>query len=514
MKLKITLLFYFTFTLFVNAQVSVALSPTKPVEVVDADKLVSVEAFKKLLFQDLNFAILGENTPAQGFSTELTDNSSKLSVKGFVKRGTNWLVTIDGNFAVDKGVYFFDEDGGSKQANFAVNYFYVFGYNRNFISAKDLAVQRALINRNFLEKDTIYKVYENFYKLHDLMVAVNLPTDTLYGNDYVVKAHENNKQIILNKSMYTPRTTNSELGKLITEFELENKHNNSIHKDNFNIINIRTVDQQQNKTTTNQNIKLNFVIDGKIINPKKLLEVYKKALADVKAIHATVEDLELKNGADKWTRKQFFYLGFSPYYQRENLTVFNYIEGASFNDFFSDQRGDLYGVNASLNWFSQSSKYLFYLRALTSVGRGSNINSFSKRTYVYNDIIGNGTTIANEKVGYINGRGESYGYGTATSGSFEAYGMRNGYGLFVKLGYNTVDFKDNSRFKRVERYPFRAGVLFNLKSTSKKKNLLTLQLFIDRSNLKLSPTPSDPTKADDWRFGFKIGLPINIQSKL
>ena len=56
------------------------------------------------------------------------------------------------------------------------------------------------------------------------------------------------------------------------------------------------------------------------------------------------------------------------------------------------------------------------------------------------------------------------------------------------------------------------GLLLNLKSNDKTKNIITLQVFVDRSDLKKSPTPKVNPDEDDWRFGFKVGLPINLKS--
>jgi hypothetical protein len=508
MKLKITLVLCLILFSCCYAQ-----DGSKTSKELDADELVSDAAFKELLFQDLNFLILGDNAPAQGISTELTDGSSQLSVKGLVKTSTNWLLTVDGNFAVDEGIYFFDEDNGSKQANFAVNFFYASRYSRNFSSGNTPAVQRALVNRNYIIKDTIYKSYEKFYKLHDLMKAVKLPVDSLYTDQHVIEKHEKNTEIINNKSVYTSVTDTSDLINLVKEFKLEATKNETSYDVKFLITNIK-YNQTQNNKLTELPVELELSIDSITVNPIKLIAMYEKTLKELKALSDTIKEMELKNGEGKWTSKKIIYYGISPYYQRESLTIFNYMDGVGFDQFFNDTRGDLYGLNASLNWFYQSKNWLVYIRGLAGVGRGSNISSFKKRTYVFDDAIGNGTSVANEKVGYTNGRGESYEYGTTTSAMIEAYGTWKNIGLFGQLGYNNLNFKDDKNIKNIERYPFRAGILFNLKSTDKTKNLLTLQIFADRSDVSIDPTPADPTKAGDWRFGFKIGLPINTKSEL
>ncbi|PZW39033.1 hypothetical protein LX95_02173 [Mesonia algae] len=53
----------------------------------------------------------------------------------------------------------------------------------------------------------------------------------------------------------------------------------------------------------------------------------------------------------------------------------------------------------------------------------------------------------------------------------------------------------------------RLGILFNLKNKEKDKPLVTIQTFLDRADLSLSPNGKD----NDLRFGLGIGLPINLK---
>ena len=85
----------------------------------------------------------------------------------------------------------------------------------------------------------------------------------------------------------------------------------------------------------------------------------------------------------------------------------------------------------------------------------------------------------------------------------------NGYGIFGQLGYTGQNF-DSGISGDKDRYNLRAGLLFNLKNKDKLKNIFTLQLFADRSDLELAPNGDDA----NLKFGVKIGLPININSAL
>lgn len=502
MKLKFILLSVsMLFIVKVYAQVD-------PIEL-NANELVSNNAFNKLLFNDLNFLILGENTPSQGFSTELTDGSSKLSLKGLILSKSNWLLTIDGNFSVDEGVYFFDEDGGSKQASFALNLFFAGNYTRNFNSANTPSVKRTLLNRNFLVKDTIYKAYEKFYKLQSLVSYVKIPISVIKDSEKVI--------INSNKPRYKVYEDALVLEKFIEDFNLENKSRDLSFDTNFKIINID--DSGQTQSTKKDTIvinPLNFKIGNTIVNPKKLIEAYEKSLAQINSLSTTVENLEIENATGKWTSKSVYYLGISPYYQRENITTFSFEEGVAFDKLFSDNTGDLYGLMASGNYFRQNKNWLGYARLLGKVGRGSNLASLNKKTYVFNTIIGNNggedIIVTNEKVGYSNSRNEDYTYGVESSVMIEAYGTYKNIGLFGQIGYNNLNFRNNTNVKNMERYPFRAGILLNLKDET--KNIITLQVFVDRSDLSIDPTPRDISKNDDWRFGFKIGLPIFVKNQL
>ena len=81
-------------------------------------------------------------------------------------------------------------------------------------------------------------------------------------------------------------------------------------------------------------------------------------------------------------------------------------------------------------------------------------------------------------------------------------------GLFGRIGYENIKFNRGSSADDIEKYPMRIGVLFNLKNKEKDKPVVTIQAFLDRTDLNLDPT-SDPD--NDLRFGLGIGLPINIK---
>ena len=102
-----------------------------------------------------------------------------------------------------------------------------------------------------------------------------------------------------------------------------------------------------------------------------------------------------------------------------------------------------------------------------------------------------------------------YEYGTSNSVKLETYyyPFNIPIGLFGILSYEYINFSRLKDVQDKELSPMRLGVLFNLKNKEKDKPLVTIQAFLDRTDLSLSPNGRD----NDLRFGLGVGLPINIR---
>ncbi|WP_299311414.1 hypothetical protein [uncultured Aquimarina sp.] len=65
------------------------------------------KTFRKISFEDLNFLIVGENTPQQGLVFELKVNNSIIKASGLLKNDSKFIASLDEQFLYDSGNLFF-----------------------------------------------------------------------------------------------------------------------------------------------------------------------------------------------------------------------------------------------------------------------------------------------------------------------------------------------------------------------------------------------------------------------
>ncbi|WP_298539476.1 hypothetical protein [uncultured Aquimarina sp.] len=481
-KITLSILIMLLYSLIVNSQIEDK-----------SNNLVSPGAFNKLVFQDLNFLVVGENTPQQGVLFELKEEKSLIKASGYLKSFNFGFFTVDGDFSVDNGVYFFDENDGSKKSKFTLNFYSGIGKSsRKYDNLKDVDIQRAFIKKNLFLQDSLTKYFYRYDDLRKEMIAHNLPVDKLTSSyDKMKKELKKKYKIDIDDPKYLKQKVDTDLSVYSTKTRGNNRN---------------LIVNKAGNAVFNQVLK-----DG--VDVLKLIQDYEKAATKLDSVISIAQKKEIEITNKSWNSKLIPFFGVSAFYQRESTTLYEPIAGGSFGDFFNDITGDLYGVSGSFNvvkqWKDQS---YFVARGLTSFSRSSNIDEFTQQTITLNtptgDIIdGNPVTIANSKKGYVGDN--SYAYGFKQSYSTEVYFAWRNLGAFVNVGYDNIMFSEESGVTDLESYPGRLGLLFNLKSKDDLKTILTLQVFVDRKDLDEAPRDKNGR-----RFGFKVGLPINISKKL
>jgi hypothetical protein len=233
----------------------------------------------------------------------------------------------------------------------------------------------------------------------------------------------------------------------------------------------------------------------------KLFKDYDDAIERLENINEEVNDYQIKTFKDIWIYEFNHYFGTSPYYEREELDIYDGSQTV-FSDRFIDTKGDLYGMNLNLNqvWRYKSGLF-FIIRELVTLGRGSNFKDFKKKDYVFNSLpepVENGMMVEEQKkTGYYEKNGLPYQYGFLQKYGVELFLSYKVVGLYGKFGYT----KNEALFKK-DALPLETGFIINVKS--EKKNVVSILLFVAREDLKIHPDL-------DTNFGFKIGLPINIR---
>lgn len=490
-------------------------APTKtrqPLNNQKSNNLVSPSAFNTLARRSLNFLILGENGTNQGLELELNEERTEISASGYVNVG-RMLGTIEGDFKVNDGVYFFDQSDKATKATFTFN---LFGTSeaRNYEVKNQLDSQLAYIKKAIYEVDSV-EYYKKNYALLKAFIKKELKIefDDYCGSKKIprkyrnyckdLKKSEELKQLYDISSFKLGKDEISEISKKYTK-DAENGDRK------FDIIGI----DKDGDTISDDDWPITIKLDKKI-NYVKLIKDFEKFESRYLALRDSLNNHEINSVKDIWTRKKVTFGGGSIFYSREILPLFDQEStSSSFDDRFMDERGNLFGIKGQLNRLWQNSNSSFFLiRGLAGLSKGSNFDSFTKRTFGISQTTGeplenDEIIIEQSKEAYVSD--SPYEFGFRQDYSFELYWkFWENIGVFGTIGYNRTGF-DSDEVSSVERYPLRTGLLLSLNSKKDKDVLLTLQLFLDRTDLNLYPSGEE----GDLRFGFRVGLPVNIGKNL
>lgn len=477
----------FLFSIFSFAQ------ETTTIEYSDDGNLVSGEAFKEFINNKFSYLLLGENSPQQGVSTTLKDDGTNIKINGtFLKKGTS-IFTLEADLTTTEGIYFFDDDKGSKKARIGINWF-----------------------RNIHSTSGYYKQDENEKQYIALKIFELITTADSKDRKLIELIKETN----LSRDKKNDAKILKKINSLKTRYNISDNATISIDTDKYKKTPTKNIILKRkpkiSKTDTIQEIAIDSTNK---YNITLLLEDYlKNRESIIDSLEKQIIKLELDQAKDNWGSQRIWFFGLKPYYQRESFRRFQYDETIPFTKMFNDQRGDVYGFESSLNFSFQRSakgnKYIphrIFTRLRFGANRTSNVSSFKNSTLgltteLGNDSEGNPITFTNADSAFIGDK--TYEYGVGTSFNFDIYIFPSKdipIGVFAELGYEYINF---SRYKPVsdkEISPLRAGLLFNI-NNKKDKSVVTLRAFFDRTDLSLSPKGKDK----DLKFGFGLGLPFNF----
>ncbi|TXK80163.1 hypothetical protein [Mesonia sp. K4-1] len=468
----------------------------------EPEQLVSAAAYNKMISQNFSYLLLSENSPQQGISATLNDKGSNLKINGLLYNGASGVLTMEADLTSTNGVYFFDEEEGGQQAKISFNYYrsllFLSGYTKpDYL--KNTTHRLAIL-------EAILEAKNKHDKYYELLTDPKITSTNFSG---------------LERDIDTSHIQIYEKLKAITALYI-----NDQEAKGFDALPSREVDTKELKLTKTETISLEEVakthtITSTQFNIGKLLSVYKANETYIlNKLEEELIDLELKAAESQWNSKHNTFFGVTPFYKRESFRSFSLDPSQSFSNMFSDTKGDLYGITFSLNYnYERKKKYgfkffphRFFIKASTSAGRASNISSFSNSTLNFTqslgtDVNGNPIIFTKDDAAFIGDA--SYEYGTSNSVKLETYyyPFNIPVGLFGIISYEYINFSRQKNVKDKELSPMRLGVLFNLKNKEKDKPLVTIQTFLDRTDLSLSPNGRD----NDLRFGLGVGLPINLK---
>lgn len=468
----------------------------------EPEQLVSAAAYNKMVSQNFSYLLLSENSPQQGISATVNDKGSNLKINGLLYNGAPGVVTMEADLTSTNGVYFFDEEKGGQQAKISFNYY------RSLLSLSKYNKPNYLKNstNRLAILEAILEAKNKHDKYYDLLTDPNITSTNFSG---------------LQKDIDTSHIQINEKLRALTA-----RYINDQEVEGFDALLSREVDTKELKLTNTETLSLEEKLKTHKIttnqyNISKLLSAYKTNENYIlNKLEEELIDLELKSAESQWTSKHNTFIGITPFYKRESFRRFNLDPTQSFSNMFTDTKGDLYGITFSINYNYERKKnygfklfpHRFFIKASTSAGRASNISSFSNSTLNFTqslgtDVNGNPIIFTKDDAAFIGDA--SYEYGTSNSFKLETYyyPFNIPIGLFGIISYEYINFSRLKDVKDKELSPMRLGILFNLKNKEKDKPLVTIQTFLDRTDLSLSPNGRD----NDLRFGLGIGLPINIK---
>lgn len=492
------------------------------------DGLISRAAFSNAVSQDLNFLIFDKLTPQSGISATAKEDGTQIVLSGQLYSGNYGLLTAAADLSSTKGVYFFDQDKGGNDASISLNFFK--GYNSKYVYniKNDLGLIDINLQSVKLISDAKTKMDTIFSLLSQYIVIKNVTGRSISGSQ--TKEFDLDNILVKDDSSTTTDdyTKTKEFialnDKLIS---LSQTYINSQDSEGFDNLPPGTFDikpftkKPENLTSTKINYT-NAKGEAKVINIEyntNLQALIKEYLKFKSYVYKQLEDEIIKNqlssAASYWTSKHLFFFSAHPFYKRESFTTLN-----SRNLTFDEIQGDIFGITINLINYSyqnldKSKKWYmprsWFVRTGLTASRSSNRSDFRESNLSISQNVGtdsngnmiNATSTRNAFIGDA-----QYQYGNTLGLTFETYYYPANFpiGLFGSIGYSSLKFPKDSGIKNKEIAPLRLGLLAKIKNTDAKKDIVTLQLFLDRTDLSLAPNGGDK----DLRFGIGLGVPINF----
>lgn len=447
--------------------------------------LLSTGAYTKMISEELNYLILGETSPQQGFGFTLNDDKSNLKISGLLTEWNKSLLTTEADLTASDGIYFFDENGGSKQSKISINYFHNIINRSVYIDDHDESYTMKLL----LIQEVLKENAGKYNELLRILTSYNLPIDEKHRN-----------------------SAKSELVKVFKKFKLNYDSKNSY---NFNL------KDYKRKSTEKVWVKNKFVDKQTDYNLSKVYEEYRKAVYHINnKLEDEIYEIERRVVKNHWTSHKLFFIGAKGFYQRESFRRFTYDSALEFSKMFSNEKGDVFGGEMSLNfnynmetrnrWWQPNN---LFIRVNGKFRRASNISRFKNNSINTNSFIGNdvnGTPINSSGTdnAYIGDSLYEYGFGTSIGIDLYVFPSKKiPLGLFLELSHEYISFDKDKEIDDIQLSPLRTGILYNLKNKEKDKPIVTISLFMDRTDLSLSPNGND----NDLKFGVGVGIPVNFR---
>ncbi|SIS71002.1 hypothetical protein SAMN05421766_103532 [Zobellia uliginosa] len=503
-KLVCTLFYCLIFTKFGLSQDVIIKKKEEP---------VSNSAYSSKISKHLNFLLLGDNSPQQGISAVVNEKKTNVKISGLLYSGNKGVLSVEADLAASNGIFFLDQEKGSDQGKITFNFY------KNVCSFSEYYKEKRIdkLTSKLEIVEILHKQLSEYNKLKEAVEEIEIQFLSEEKNKNGVEDEDEVIEELKYLIGYHINDQEAEAFKVLEESVFD-KTIYELKEDGFTI---RLKEKETDKENTKDSKKKDDTSKKEKAGQNKTLKDFRaKRITILKGLRDSIISTELKNAETLWAGNHIVFLGISPFYERQGLKRFSYDDSKSFKDMFTSEKGNIYGITLSVNYSlekGEASKSIFkpenlFIRLSTSLGRASNFSNFKNSTLNINtplgsDVNGNPVIFTNSDTAFIGDSGFEYGFSSSLSLEAYYYPFKVPVGLFGKIGYENIRFNRGSTLDNIEMYPMRLGVLFSLKNKEKDKPLLTIQTFLDRTDLNLDPSQPD----NDLRFGIGIGLPINIK---
>ena len=474
---------------------------------------VTPKTYNKIIGESFSYLLLGENSPTTGISTTLKEDGTNIKISGNLMAKKWGILSVEADLSADNGIYFIDQEEGSEQGKFTLNFNTRIGYKISSYSEKN---QRNIISKNLKILDKITRAKSKYLGLKAILNSMKEQDRSLKSLMHSIQDNNDNQE---NSQKRDDNKYEEKLKELVKYYiNDEGSTYNQVLKSLFDESEYKLKEKHKGYNTVYlRNTELTIPKDYDYV---KVLEDFNEVCNYIeKDLEEDIAQIETENIGPRMAATHIWFLGISPYYERETATSFELDGTKKFSDMLTDNKGDLYGLKVSINYSMQKNKgsknwikpELFFGRISLSTGRTSNISSLRNKNLTLSSSLGSdidGDTIyySNVRKAYIGDK--PYEYGSSYKLGMEAYCYPvrpiKWFGLFIRTGYEHIDF---SSMEDKKLTPFRTGALFNIKNSDAKKPSLIIQAFLDWRDINLDTGE----ESEDPRFGIGIGMPINIK---
>ncbi|WP_228851455.1 hypothetical protein [Aegicerativicinus sediminis] len=490
-----TLVFTITLSLFTGDLI--AQSPPDTIsKITDSKVPFTPGAFDKYLIDQLSFLILGKGNLQTGFGFELNKEKTDLKFNGLLLNSPKSLLTAEATFKAKEGFYFFDEEKGGSQASISLVYHVLFGKNVSSFVKRDEQDRKLLM----------VSIYNKLWRteLHYHYLKTILDSYNLYKENAKVKSTLDTLKKQYN--LITPALPKFD----ILQPDQAKGVDIKAYLKNGNLGPLEIVDHDQTIKT----------IESSMYDLEKVLTDFKaKETYILKDLEKELFGLERTYTNPSAMGTHLNYLSFEGYYERESLNLFHFDNTLSFGKMFQEERRDNYGLKASFNYYylkgPKGWKWVpnnGYIKIGGFAGRGTNFSKLTQKeletvSVIGEDVNGNSIELKDTKKAYSGETPYVYGFKYGLFADAYALFFKQKFGVFGEIKYENISFGDETGVDDIDLLPLRLGILYTFKSKEKDATFLVARIFMDRTDLGLSPNKPD----NDLRIGFGVGIPINFR---